>query len=173
MRLFSAAVLMGVGLGILPVLHAGIVIPTSACAPDFSVCTVYENQPVFFPGFPGGFVGAAGDVVINDGSFTVAVFRIFNDVFDTGGGTGLGDFGFLYSATFNNLPDPTTYSANTVTIPLGGQPTAGSSFDETVFAGGFGTEYDIFTLTPEPAGWALGLAGVALLLWRRRNQEDL
>jgi hypothetical protein len=170
MKSFSLILATGMALSVLPALHAGVVIPTSSCAPDFSVCSVYENQPTFFPGFPGGFIGAAGDVLIDGGTGTVAVFRVFNDIFDSGGGTGLGDFGFLYSANFYNLPDPASYSVNAVTVPLG--PAVGA-FNETVYIGGFGTEYDIFTLTPEPTTWAFVSTGIALLALRRRNRSVL
>ena len=86
--------LVGLTLSVAPTLLAGPAIPPSSCAPDFSSCQVYENQLTDF----GGFIAAAGDVIITDNIYTVGVFRIFNDVVDFGGGTGYGDSGFLYTA---------------------------------------------------------------------------
>jgi hypothetical protein len=149
-----------------PALFAGPVIPPSSCAPDFSVCQVYEDQVTDF----GGFIASAGDVIVTSGINTIGVFRIFNDVVDFGGGTGYGDFGFLYSAMFYNLPDPSTYSVNAVTVPLGPQLPGG--FNETVYIGAFGTEFDIFTASPEPASFGLLAAGVVALLARRRHVRN-
>jgi len=175
MKLFSLKILLGLGvtLGAVSVLQANPAIPASSCAPDFSSCLVYEDQNTLFPD---GFVTAAGDVLIEDATNTIiADFRVFNDFFDSGGGTGLGDYGFLYSAAFGNLPDPSTYSVNAVTVPLGTD--LGNGFDETVYIGGFGTEYDIFTLTnqstgtPEPSSlgfMAMGGAALALLSCKQK-----
>jgi hypothetical protein len=165
MRLLFLLMLAAVVLSVAPLAHAGSVsIPASSCAPDFSSCAVYENQ---FTLFPAGFIAASGDVIITGPSLaTVGVFRIFNDFFDSGGGTGLGDFSFLYSAMFNNLPDPSTYSVNAVTVPLG--PDQGNGFNETVYIGAFGTEFDIFTAVPEPSTLAsLATAGLALACAKR------
>ena len=166
MNRFLPLMLAAVVLSGAPALHAGPAVPPSSCAPDFSVCQVYENQVTDF----GGFVGAAGDVIITSNLDTVAVFRIFPDVVDFGGGTGYGDFGFLYSAMFYNLPDPSTYSVNAVTIPLGLELANG--FNETVYIGGFGTEYDIFTVAPEPASFGMLIAGAALLAYRGRSRKN-
>ena len=149
-------------MSVAPALLAGPAIPPSSCAPDFSVCQVYENQITDF----GGFLDASGDVIITSNIHTIGVFRIFNDVVDFGGGTGYGDFGFLYTAMFYNLPDPSTYSVNAVTVPL--EPDLGNGFNETVYIGAFGTEYDIFTAVPEPATFGLlAVAGAAVLAHRR------
>jgi hypothetical protein len=138
--------------------------PASFCASDFSSCSIFEDGLVLqLPG-----LAISGDVVLID-RFTGAtsdVFRIFNDFFDSGGGTGFGDFSFLYSAMFNNLPDPSTYSVNAVTVPLG--PDQGNGFNETVYIGAFGTEFDIFTAVPEPSTLAsLATAGLALACAKR------
>jgi len=142
-----------------PNLYATI-IPTSTCAPDFSSCNVYEDQITFFPG-----LAISGDVLIQSGAQTVAVFRIFNDFVNTGGGTGLGDSGYLYSAAFANLPNPATYSVNVVTMALG--PAQATGFNETVYDGN-GTLYNLFTVVPEPSTFSFLVLTAALLTWRRR-----
>ena len=71
--------------------------------------------------------------MIENGNSSVAVFRIFDDVFDSGGGTGFGDFSFVFSAAFGNLPDPNMYSVNSVFVPL--EPDQGNGFDETQYIG--------------------------------------
>jgi len=145
-------------------------IPTSFCAADFSVCSVFEDQDVLFPD---GFIASAGDVVIENGNTTVAVFRVFDDVFDSGGGTGFGDFSFVFSAAFGNLPDPNTYSVNSVFVPLG--PDQGNGFDETQYIGAFGTEFDIFTTVPgaapEPSTVGFLFLGGVLLACRRSSSN--
>ena len=114
--------------------------PTSSCNSTTFVCDIYENQTVSF-----GFLAVSGDVIVqNSLSQTVDVFRIFNDVFDSGGGTGIGDGGFLFGS--NQLPNPSTYSVNAVTIPLG--PAVGKYFETTFMANG--DTYNLFTTTPEP-----------------------
>jgi hypothetical protein len=164
MRFFLPSVFALAASCLVPNAHAGPVIPASTCLPDFSVCSVYENQVTDF----GGFIAASGDVVIHGGNGgTVAVFRIFSDFFDSGGGTGLGSFAFLYSDAFSNLPAPSTYSVNAVSVPLG--PEVAGGFSETVYIGAFGTEFDIFTEAPEPSSFAL-LALGGLLLARRRSR---
>ena len=167
MKLSSPSIAVAVALCIVPVLHAGpITIPTSTCAPDFSSCNVYENQVTFFPA---GALGIAGDVLIQSGILTIGVFRVFNDFVDTGGGTGLGDSGFLYSEVFHNLPDPATYSVNEVSIPLG--LAIPSGFNETVYNGN-GTIYNLFTVVPEPSTVGLLAIGGVLLAWRRRSARS-
>jgi hypothetical protein len=65
MKLFVPLMLAALGLSSMaPALHAGPVVPASSCAPDFSVCSVYEDQNTLFPGFPNGFIAASGDVVV-------------------------------------------------------------------------------------------------------------
>lgn len=125
--------------------------PMSNCDPVTFVCNIYENQTVSF-----GFLAVSGDVIVqNSRSVTVDVFRIFNDFFNSGGGTGIGDGGFLFGA--NQLPDPSTYSVNAVTISLG--PVMGG-FDETTFTAN-GDTYNLFTPVPEPSSMAsLGIAAI-------------
>jgi hypothetical protein len=128
----------------------------SSCAADFSSCNVYEGQFLTLPGD-----GIAGDVIVKDpvGGATVDVFRIFNNLVDTGGGTGLGTSAFLYGADINDLPNPSTYSVNAVSILRAGFGPTG--FYETDYNGN-GTIYRIFTPSPEPSTFAL--LGVGVLL---------
>jgi hypothetical protein len=116
-RIFSS-LLCAAALGFLAIpASAGPI--TFTCAADFSSCGIPENV---FGQFPSGFLAISGDVIVteSDGVTVSDVFRIFNDVVDTGGGTGLGTTAFLYSADDSTpLPDPSTYSDNAVFIEEG------------------------------------------------------
>jgi hypothetical protein len=88
------------------------------------------------------------------------VFRIFNDVIDTGGGTGLGQTVFLYSVDNGPLPDPSTYSLNFQAIHEA--VTGFTSFN------GNGTVYTLDT--PEPSTFGLlGLGVIAMLFLSRKR----
>src|ERR1700749_2712407 len=66
----------------------------ATCSADASTCYIPENVLLQLP-----FIAISGDVVLEDSLGSVSdVFRIFNDFFDTGKGTGLGTTAFLYSA---------------------------------------------------------------------------
>lgn len=135
--------------------------PLSTCAADFTSCDVYEGQLLTLPG-----LAFSGDVIIRNfiGS-TVDVFRLFNNRFDSGQGTGLGSLALLYGADLNNLPNPSTYSAN-VTFLLLGRPIAGG-FYETDYNGN-GTIYRLYTPTPEPSTIAfIGVGLIALMAHRQ------
>jgi hypothetical protein len=144
-------------------------LPAEGCDAGFTVCVAIEGQVLTFPG-----LAIAGDVLLNDGGGnTDAVFRIFNDVVDTGSGTGLGDFAFLFGNT-TGLPDPSTFSANNKPILLGVDNGTGNpllnvpGFIETEYIGN-GTLYELFT-APEPAAWqllALALGLIGALRWKR------
>ena len=160
--LFSALLFLW---ALAPDVHAG---PISSCAPDFSSCSIYEDGlPLSFPG-----LAIAGDVILIDqfnGGGVSDVFRIFNDFFDSGGGTGLGFTAFLYSEDLSNLPDPSTFSVNAVFINEAHNTGAGTI--ETDFVGN-GTLYKIFSQddgSPEPSTFGLMGIGAALLAWRRRR----
>lgn len=161
--LFATLLVLTV-LTLAPAAHAG---PISSCAPDFSACQVYEGS-LLTPPF-GFFV--AGDVILIDqwtGQVS-DVFRIFNDLFDTGGGTGLGVSALLYSEDLGNLPDPSTYSVNAVGIYE--NYGSGGGLIETDYVGN-GTLYQIFSTddgSPEPSTFALMGAAAVVGLWRRRR----
>ena len=131
--------------------------PVSACATNFTSCDVYEGQLLTLPD-----LAVSGDVIIrNSLGSTVDVFRLFNNFVDTGQGTGLGSVAFLYGADLNNLPNPSTYSAN-ITYLLLGRPIQGGYY-ETDYNGN-GAIYRLYTPTPEPSTIAfIGLGLVALI----------
>lgn len=140
--------------------------PVSSCNADDSICNVYEGQTLTYPS---GYFGISGDLIVQSPpGTTLDVLRIFNDIVDTGGGTGLGSMAFLYAADLHDLPSPTTYSINAVSILRGISGPVG--FYETDYNGN-GTLYRIFTPTPEPStlgSLCLGALGVALL-WRKKT----
>jgi len=160
-----ATMLSLTALALVPGAYAG---PISSCAPDMSSCQVFEGS-LLNPA-PGAFFVSGDVLLIDQWTGQVSdVFRIFNDLFDTGGGTGLGVTALLYSEDLGNLPDPSTYSVNAVSIyesyGSGGGPI------ETDYYGN-GTIYQIFSTddgSPEPSTWVLMGTGAALLAWRRRR----
>jgi hypothetical protein len=94
-------------------------VPASAaaiapCDATFTTCAIVENTLLQLP-----FAAIAGDAILTEpGSSAVSdVFRIFNNIADTGFGTGVGNMVFLYSADESALPSPSTYSVNAVTLP--------------------------------------------------------
>ena len=113
------------------------------CNAAFTACFIGENVLYQLP-----FLAISGDVVVLEPDLTTVsdVFRIFNNLVDTGGGTGLGDLAFLYSSDDSTpLPAPSTFSVNAVSIledPSG----------VTLYIGN-GTSY--FLATPEPSTFAL------------------
>ena len=130
--------------------------PIAPCNASFTACTIAENVLLELP-----FFAVAGDtIVLEPGSSTVTsdVFRIFNNLVNTGGGTGLGDLAFLYSIDDGPLPDPSTYSFNAITIH---EPASGNaSFN------GNGTVYTLQTV-PEPSTFYVALLGVIAMLFQR------
>ena len=138
-------------------------LPAEGCNADNTVCVAIEGQTM---SYTPGFFGISGDALLVDNSGNVdGVFRIFNDLIDTGGGTGLGLTAFLFGVT-TGLPDPSTFSANAIEIAIGSDNGTGvpllkvPGFVETEFVGN-GTLYELFSV-PEPGTWQL--LGVALLL---------
>jgi hypothetical protein len=83
----------------------------ASCDPNFLSCVIPENIVLQLP-----FTAIAGDVVLTEPNSTTVsdVFRISNNLINTGGGTGLGNMAFLFSTPENTLPAPSTYSANVV-----------------------------------------------------------
>lgn len=131
-------------------------VPAMNC--NVTVCDIPENILLQLP-----FDAFAGDVVLTDpGSSTVSdVFRIFNNLVNTGMGTGLGNMVFLYSSDDTSLPNPSTYSANVVFIPE-------SSSGVTSYLGN-GTNY--LLAVPEPGSFELfALAAAMAVLTRRRSR---
>ena len=146
--------------GLILLSEPGIAAPIVAanCNASFTLCNIPENTQLMLP-----FDPFAGDVVLTDpGSSTVSdVFRIFNNVVNTGKGTGLGDLVFLYSSDDTTLPDPSTYSANVIFIPE--NPSGVTSFS------GNGTDY--LLAIPEPPTFELfTLAAAMAVLTRRRSR---
>jgi hypothetical protein len=150
-------------------------LPAEGCDPGFTVCVAIEGQTLNFPG-----LAISGDALLIDGGGnTDGVFRIFNDVIDTGGGTGLGITATLFGAT-TGLPDPSTYSFNAIDLVFGADNGTGNpllnvpGFVETEYIGN-GTRYELFSNVPEPATWSL--LGITLLLlggargFRRRTDQ--
>jgi hypothetical protein len=106
------------------------------------------------------FTAFAGDVILDDPAVS-DVFRIFNNLVNTGGGTGLGNMAFLYSSDDSTpLPNPLTYSANAVFItenPTGFTPYLGN-----------GTNYQLGV--PEPQSTQLLVLGLAAMALLARNR---
>jgi hypothetical protein len=129
----------------------------ATCNANFTTCLIPENTALQLP-----FVAIAGDAVLTEpGSAVVSdVFRIFDNLINTGAGTGLGNMAFLYSV--DDGPLPITYSANAVF--LSESPTGVTSYV------GNGTDYLLGV--PEPATFELSVlacAGLALLVRKRRK----
>jgi hypothetical protein len=108
------------------------------------------------------FTAIAGDVVLTDPNSTTAsdVFRIFNNIINTGGGTGLGNMVFLYSSDDTTLPNLSAYSVNVVFIAE--NPSGITSYM------GNGTNYQLGV--PEPQTFellCLAFASMAVLARRR------
>jgi hypothetical protein len=105
------------GFAVIPASWAWAVDKVS-CNASFTACSIPENALLQLP-----FTGIAGDVIIQEPASTNVsdVFRILNNLVDTGAGTGLGNLAILYSQNDNTpLPDPSTYSANAVIMKESG-----------------------------------------------------
>jgi hypothetical protein len=144
-------------------------LPAEGCNASNTVCVAIEAQLMNYS--PGGF-GISGDVVLVDGGgHTDGDFRIFNNIADTGGGTGIGDAAFLFGST-TGIPIPSILSVNAIDILFGADNGTGipllnvPGYVETEFFGN-GTDYELFSVSsvssmPEPGTWQL--LGVTLLL---------
>ena len=151
-----------IGLFSIPALADAL--PTEGCNASVTLCVAIEGQTMSY----GGGIAISGDVLLtNDGTLSGildAVFRINNDLIDTGGGTGLGLDAFLFGPT-TGLPSP-PFSLNDIAIVFGQDNGTGipllnvPGYIETEFVGN-GTAYELFT-TPESASWQL--LAIALFL---------
>ena len=127
------------------------------CNATFTVCGVPENTPLQLP-----FTTIAGDVVLTEPNSTTVsdVFRIFNNLINTGAGTGLGNMAFLYSADDGALPSPSTYSANAAFLPE-------NPSGYTSYVAPDGRDYILGAPEPQTFGLLVFAIG-AIMLARRR-----
>ena len=140
---------------------------TFPCAADelaacnASTCFIPENVVIILP-----FITFAGDVIVLEPDLSAIsdVFRIFNNILDTGAGTGLGDVAFLYSADDSTpLPDPSTFSANFAVA------VEGADGITTFSNSGSGITYSLNT--PEPGSLVLLVSCLVPIGWRCRRRS--
>jgi hypothetical protein len=167
-HIFARVLLFAAALTLLPVSGmadpllplSGMADPPAQCNANFTLCLIPENVLLSLP-----FLAISGDVILLDAQTSTVsdVFRIFNNVFNTGGGTGLGNMAFLYSSDDSTpLPNPATYSLNAVTIM---EDPSGS----THFLGN-GTDY-LLNPVPEPGTFGLLGLGIGLIaLFSRKHR---
>src|SRR5437764_8270366 len=86
----------------------------ASCNNTFTLCLIPENISLQLP-----FAAFAGDVVLTEPNTGILsdVFRISNNLVNTGSGTGFGNLAFLYSSDDSTLPPPSSYSANVIFLP--------------------------------------------------------
>jgi hypothetical protein len=145
---------------------AGILLISAPCfsAPlvprcNTSVCQIPEDGLYQLP-----FTAIAGDVILREPGQTIVsdIFRIFNNLVNTGSGTGLGNMVFLYSSDDTTpLPAASTYSSNAVFL-----------FETPGYTSYFGNGTNYLLGTPEPGTWwsfILGIAGMRIILRGRRK----
>jgi len=146
-----------VGVAVVYLSTSAFAVTPVPCNASFTACSIIENASLQLP-----FTAIAGDVIVRDpGTSAVSdLFRIFNNLVDTGGGTGLGNTAFLYSVDDGALPDPSTYSANATFIE------EAATADTTVLLNGTLYTLDTFA-APEPSTFGLlSLGMIAMLLFR-------
>lgn len=125
-----------------------------SCNPTSTICLVPEEILLQLP-----FDVIAGDAVLTDPNGGVSdVFRIFNNLINTGAGTGLGTQLELYSA--DDGPLPTTYSANVVFIPE--NPNGVTTYTNN------GITYLLGVPEPQTAGLLAFAGGLLYALVRKR-----
>ena len=135
--------------------------PIASCNASFTECGIPENILLQLP-----FTAIAGDAILTEpgGAVVSDVFRIFNNIINTGGGTGLGNMVFLYSLDDTTLPAPSTYSANAAFIME--DPSGITSYL------GNGTNYLLAVPEPQTFG-LLSLAAAAMAVLARRRPRML
>jgi hypothetical protein len=146
------------------------ILATPSCTP--AACDVFEGVLLNLP-----FIAVGGDVILLDPDGSVSdVVRFFNNVLDTGGGTGLGTQVFMYSKIDSpdkslgpdaGLPSPSTYSVNAVRIPEAPDGTP------TIYIGS-GVIYSFYSDAPEPSTIgcvAAGLLALGARFLRRRYRS--
>ena len=148
-----------IGLMLLSVPAAAAVV--APCNAGRTTCVIPENILLQLP-----FTAFAGDAIVTEpGSSVVSdVFRIFNNVVNTGFGTGQGNVAFLYSADDSALPSPSTYSMNAVFL------SENPSGAATVYFGN-GTNYLLGAPEPQTCG-SLGLTCVVMAILARRRAKN-
>jgi hypothetical protein len=141
--------------GLLLIAARGVASPLAACNSSFTICAIPENQLLQL-----AFAAISGDVAVLEPDHTTVsdVFRIFNNVFDTGGGTGIGNLVFMYSSDESSLPDPSSYSANVKFIQE----------DPSGFTHYLGNGTDYVLGAPEPATFGLLGLGIIAMAIRKR-----
>jgi hypothetical protein len=107
------SVAFGILLSILLIFPAVSAAQVAQCTQTFSDCAIPENVQLQFP-----FLFISGDVVLaptlqSNLNAASDVFRLDNNFFDTGAGTGIGFAGELFSGQ-HALPPISSYSANAV-----------------------------------------------------------
>jgi hypothetical protein len=145
--------------------------PISSCNATVTQCDIYEDSLLDLGGSGNNGFFIAGDWILLDADGTISdVLRFFNNLRDTGGGTGLGTRAFLYSDDQGNLP--ATFSVNARRISEGPPDATGATL--TTFTSN-GTLYrvhgdEVAEVVPEPA--TFGLVAVGLLALRRLRPQD-
>lgn len=152
--------LAGIGICLAGLLVSGpaTAAPIASCNSTLTVCGIPENILLQLP-----FTATAGDVVLTESNGTTVsdVFRISNNILNTGVGTGLGNMVFLYSSDDMVLPAPSTYSANAVF--LAEDPSGITSYVSN------GKDYLLGVPEPQTVG-LLSFAVAAFVLVRRRSR---
>ena len=166
-QLFARVLLCAAALALLPMSGtaapllpvSGTIDPPAQCNASFTSCLIVEDVLLQLP-----FLAISGDVILFDPQTNGVsdVFRIFNNLVNTGQGTGLGNMAFLYSSDDSTpLPNPATYSANAVTIME----------DPSGITHYFGNGTDYVLGVPEPGTFGflgLGIGMMAVLSLKRR-----
>ena len=137
-----------------------VILATPTCTP--AACDIFEGTLQNLP-----FVAIAGDVILSDPDGSVSdVVRFFNNLVDTGAGTGLGTQVFMYSKIDTGpersfgpdlgLPSASTFSANAIRIAEAPDGTP------TIYNGN-GTIYSFYSDVPEPSTITCVAAGLLAL----------